>query len=50
MSVISIPNFYNISDSDKNILIEDIFYSKGLHDSKPNSKGVSSNFLVSKDT
>ena len=47
--IISIPNFYNISDSDKKILIEDIFYSKRLHDSKPNSLGVSTNFLVTKD-
>ena len=47
--IISLSNFYNISDSDKKILIEDIFHCKNLHDSKPNSKGVSSNFLVSKD-
>ena len=49
MSVISIPNFYDISDSDKNILIEDIFYSKGLHDTKENSVGVNDNFLVVRD-
>tara|TARA_Y100001968_G_scaffold33925_1_gene26066 strand:- start:1839 stop:2396 length:558 start_codon:yes stop_codon:yes gene_type:complete len=55
MNAISIPNFYNISDSDKNILIEDIFYSKGLHDNKeydyydPTIGGVNENFLVVRD-
>ena len=49
MSIVSIPNFYNISDSDKNILIEDIFYSKDLHDNKKNSVGVNENFLVVRD-
>ena len=46
MNIISIKNFYDFNDKDRQKLIEDIFYCKHHHDNKPESKGVSTNFLV----
>ena len=44
MNIISIKDFYKINDTDKETLIEDIFYCKQEHDNKPNSKGINTNF------
>ena len=42
-------DFFIIGDKDKEILIEDIFYSKNVKDSLPNSPGISENFPVIRD-
>ena len=49
MNIISIKDFYKINDTDKETLIEDIFYCKQEHDNKPNSKGINTNFCVHLD-
>ena len=47
--IFKIKDFFIISDRDKKILIEDIFYSKDVKDSRPNSPGITENFPVIRD-
>ena len=49
-TIISIKNFYDISHNDEKILIDDIFYSKLIHDNAENSSKVQSNFKLIRDS
>ena len=49
INVISFKEFFVPSDSEKDQLIMDVFHSKSLHDTKPQSPGANTNFQVIKD-
>tara|TARA_B100000287_G_C20489696_1_gene724592 strand:- start:95 stop:631 length:537 start_codon:yes stop_codon:yes gene_type:complete len=49
VNIITIRDFYIIDDDKKEILLEDIFYSKDKHDTKKDSVGIKKNFPILRD-